>query len=842
MGDEVAGKPGGVEGKGTLPSPVYAAEVLQTRPVPMLPLVAGLAEHGDRPALLGPDGAVPYAVLAARVAAVAARLGTRRRLVLLAGAQDEAGLTAYLGALAAGCPVLLVPPGERSAAWVEAYDPDVVLTGGQLLERRAVTRHDLHPDLALLLTTSGSTGSPKLVRLSQDNLQANAEAVAEALGVRPDDRALTTVPVHHSYGLSVVHSHLLRGATVVPTSLSVADECLWALLEQTGATTLPGVPYTFDLLERVGFADRVLPSLRLLTCAGGRLAPDRVRHWAQVGRRRGFDLSVMYGQTEATARICVLPAALALEHPDAVGYAVPGTRVHVDAGEVVVEGPGVMLGYAEGPADLARGRSLDVLRTGDLGTLDEDGLLRITGRRQRTAKVLGLRIDLDHLEAALAGPALCVEDDGVLVAAVQGPGDDAALRRQVAAAAGLPVGAVRAAHVVGLPRLDCGKPDRCAVARLVPPSRRPLTDDLRTLYADVLDREDLTDDSTFVSAGGDSLSYVELSLRLEDVLGHLPPSWHTTPLRELRPAVRRHRGLETSVALRAIAIVLVVSFHSNALAVVGGAHLLVGVAGFNVARFALGPSPRRERLRQLGVSAARIGVPTVLLAAGVALVTGDYGLATVLQANVAFGPREFDPSWQLWFVEALLQLLAVVAVVVAGADRLERRWPFGLALAVVGVGLVTREVLPGGPDGIHTSPAVLWLFGLGWAAARAPDALRKGLVTLAVLATVPGSLGDGGRESVVVVGLLALIWLREMPCPRGLRRLAGVLASSSLYVYLTHWQVYPLFEVDHPWLGVLASLAVGVATWQLVERTVSATAGWGRRRLRRPSAGSARRP
>jgi len=365
------------------------------------------------------------------------------------------------------------------------------------------------------------------------------------------------------------------------------------------------------------------------------------------------------------------------------------------------------------------------------------------------------------------------------------------------------------------------------------------------MYADVLGRDDLTADSTFVSAGGDSLSYVEVSLRLEDVLGHLPPSWHTTPLRELQPASRRHRRLETSVALRALAILLVVCFHSNALPVVGGAHLLVGVAGFNVARFGLGQSTRRRRLRQLGASAARIAVPTVLIAAGVAVVTGDYGPAAVLQANVVFGPQAFTPSWQLWFVEALLQLLAVVAVVVAAADRLERRWPFAVAMAVVGVGLLSREVLPGGPDGIHTAPAVLWLFGLGWAAARAPDALRKGAVTLALLATVPGSLSDGVREAVVVVGLLALVWLREVPCPRVLRHVAGVLAASSLYVYLTHWQVYPHLEVDHPWLGVLASLAVGVVTWQLVERGVAASAGCLQRRLqpqRRPTAGSARRP
>ncbi len=837
----------------------YAAVVPQTTPR-SVPLVAGLAAHGVRPALLGGHEVVSYAALAQDVGRVAARLGERRRLVLLAGAQDRAGLTAYLGAVAAGCPVLLVPPGERAQRWVDAYDPDVVLTGGELVERRAVTGHDLHPDLALLLTTSGSTGSPKLVRLSHDNLQAGAEAVVGALGVRPDDRAVLSLPVHHSYGLSVVHSHLLAGAGLVPTGLSVADACFPDLLAQTRVTTLPTVPYGLELLGRTGFAERDLPALRSITCAGGRLAPDRVTYWAQVGRRRGWDLTVMYGQTEATARIAVLPPGQTLEHPDAAGYAVPGGRLRTAAdGEVLYEGPGVMLGYATCPADLGEGRTTGVLRTGDRGTVDADGLLRLTGRTARTAKVLGLRVDLDHVEQVLLTDglrALCVEDDGVLAAVVEGDrggrvDDERALRRQVAQAAGLPATAVRAARVSQLPRLGSGKPDLQAVAGLVQaPAPVSAPTDLRALYADVLGRDDLTDASTFVSAGGDSLSYVELSLRIEDALGHLPPQWHVTPVGALeqRALPRRRRTLETSVALRAIAIVLVVGFHSNAFYIVGGAHLLVGVAGHNLARFGLAASSRAERLRHVGRSALRIAVPTVLWAGAVALVTGDYGLATVLQLNAVLGPVEFDPSWQLWFVEALLQLLGLTALLVAVPvlDRAERRWPFLAALTVVGAGLLSRELLPGGPDGIHTASAVLWLLGLGWAAARADTVRRRAVVSALVLLTVPGTLSDGIRELVVVTGLLTLVWCTSLVCPGPLRRLAGVLASSSLYIYLTHWQVYPHLEVDHPWLGVLASLLVGVAAWQVAERAAHAlrthrpTAPG--RRPRPPSAGTATRP
>ncbi len=799
--------------------------LLPLTPTRVVPFVSALASHGERPALVTDDGVVAYAVLAEQVAAFAQRLGQARRLVLIEGGNDPAALVSYLGALAAGCPVLLVPPGERAGAWIEGYDPDVVVTAGELVERRALSAHDLHPDLALLLTTSGSTGSAKLVRLSHDNLQANAEAVADAVGVRPDDRALTTLPLHYSYGLSVVHSHLLRGAALVLTGLSVVDLCFWELAATAGATSFAGVPYTFDLLDRVGFSERDLPSLRYVSCAGGRLAPDRVRHWAQVGRRRGWDLVVMYGQTEATARIAVLPAALALEHPDAVGRPVPGTAVRVEEGEVVVTGPGVMLGYAEDPADLALGRTVETLHTGDLGTIGPDGLLRLTGRRRRIAKVLGLRVDLAHVEAVLGREgtvACCAELDGALLVAADGNGDDRELGRRAAQVAGLPARAVRAAHLGELPRLASGKPDAGRAIALVPAVRpTALTGDLLVLYADVLDRDDLTDADSFVSAGGDSLSYVELSLRLEDVLGQLPPGWHLTSIGDLRPAVwRRRPRLETSVALRAVAIVLVVAFHSNALSIVGGAHLLIGVAGFNLARFGLSLPSRAERLRHLRASAARIAVPTVLWAGAVAVVTGSYGLTTVLQANSVLGPRAWGPAWQLWFVEALLQLLILVALLVAvpALDRAERRRPFGAAAVLVAAGLLLRDVPGvGGPDGIHTSAAVLWLFALGWAAARSTDRWRRLLVSAALLAGLPGFFDDAQRATVVAAGLLALVWLPALRCPTMLRRLAGVLASSSLWIYLTQWQVYPRFEDDRPWLGVLASLVVGIAACRLVQ-------------------------
>ncbi|MGB2572519.1 AMP-binding protein [Micromonospora citrea] len=811
-----------------------------------VPFVRDLARHGDRPAVVTDGGVLSYAELAARVAQTARRLGTRRRLVLVTGANTVDALVAYLGALHGGHPVLLVPgDGPAAGTLTEAYDPDVVIGtadgGWTLRERRPGTTHDLHPDLALLLSTSGSTGSPKLVRLSHDNLQANAEAIADYLGIRDTDRAMTSLPLHYCYGLSVVHSHLARGAALVLTDRSVADACFWDLFRQARATTFAGVPYTFDLLDRVGFAGLELPHLRYVTVAGGRLAPEKVVRYAELGRRGGWDLFVMYGQTEATARMAYLPPDLAVSRPEAIGVPVPGGEFRLapmadqpdDVGELVYAGPNVMLGYAERPADLGSGRTVDELHTGDLARRGPDGLYEIVGRRSRFAKILGLRVDPQQVEALLAAhdvDAACLGADDELLVATAGDADPQRVRRLVADEVGLPSRAVRVLPVAALPRLGTGKVDYPALRALAatpppPPAAAPTGDDLCRLYAEVLDRTDVTPEHSFVDLGGDSLSYVEMSVRLEQVLGQLPPNWHTVPIGALpapragRP--RRRRALETSVALRAIAIVLIVGSHIPLFTLTGGAHLLLGVAGFNFARFQLTDAGRTDRLRQVRAGLARIVLPTMAWIAAMLVVTDQYRLSTLFLAHSLVGPDDGPTEWHFWFIEALVYILIGVAALLAvpRIDRLERRHPFALPMALAGVGLLSRyDVF--GLDARYDLPTALvafWLFALGWAAARADGVRQRLLVTAAAAATVPGFFGQPGREALIVAGFALLIWLPTVPSLGPVSRVASVLAGSSLYIYLTHWQVYPHLR-DLPLVALAASLALGIGYAALVNR------------------------
>ncbi|HEX2772355.1 MAG TPA: AMP-binding protein, partial [Micromonosporaceae bacterium] len=736
---------------------------------------------------------------------------------------------------------------------VGAYDPDVVLRheGDRWLadQRRPGTGHDLHPDLALLLSTSGSTGSPKVVRLSYDNLQSNAESIAEYLGIRSTDRAATTLPMHYCYGLSVINSHLLRGAGLILTDLSVADACFWDLFRRHRGTTFAGVPYTFDLLDRVGFATMRLPHLRYVTQAGGRLAPDRVARYAALGRRNGWDLFVMYGQTEATARMAYLPPDLAEVHPQSIGVPIPGGSFRLlptaewpepDTGELVYSGPNVMMGYAQNPADLSQGRTVDALHTGDIARRGPNGLYELVGRSTRFAKVLGLRIDLQRVEAMLETHgvrSVCLEGDGELVVAVPGSGDADVIRKLVVRTCALPARAVRVCFLADLPRLPSGKPDYVAVRELtrpvpvdVPPPPTAHPDQLCQLYAEILDRSDVTPDSSFVSLGGDSLSYVEMSIRLEQALGHLPANWHTLPIRELRPprraGTRWRRTLETSVAIRAIGIVLIVGSHIPLFMVKGGAHVLLGVAGFNFARFHLTDASRLERVRHGWRSVGRVVVPSVVWIALALLVTDDYRLTNVFLLNSVFGPPDGRSEWHFWFIEALVYILvAVVALLtLPGLDRAERRFPFAFPVALAAIGLISRYDLLGWDTRYDLPSAVVafWLFALGWAAAKAKDVRQRLLVTGAILATVPGFFGEPEREAVIVAGLSLLVWVRNLPSVAAVNRVAGVLAASSLYIYLTHWQVFPRIGGDSPALALAASLVVGVCYWMLSTRI----SGW----------------
>ncbi|WP_430645909.1 AMP-binding protein [Agromyces sp. GXS1127] len=912
--------------------------MLLTRTEPTLDLLGG---DPGAPALVTPTAQVDYAELRDRIDDRRTALGAGRRLVFLSGSNTVESIVTYLAALAAGHPVLLLPAGVEGAALealVDRYVPDVVARadrgGFGLSGTTDGAPREFHPELALLASTSGSTGSPKLVRLSRTNVTANARSIADYLGLTPDDRAATTLPLGYCYGLSVVNSHLAAGASLLLSDRSVVELAFWSEFAALGATSFAGVPYTYELLEGTDFAERDLPDLRYVTQAGGRLAPERVRALARLGRRRGFDVYVMYGQTEATARMAYLPPALAETAAGAIGVPIPGGSFRIDEsaagaslgeGELVYSGPNVMMGYAESPADLSRGAELAELRTGDLARRRDDGLIEITGRISRFAKSFGLRLDLDRIERLLADDgveARTVAVDERLAVFVRHDRFAGHARDAVARHTGLPAHAFDVHALAEFPRTANGKPDHAAlrahaallratdaaaprpqtaVADASSSTAPPLADgstpaaaatvDLRDLYAELLGRPDATEDDSFASLDGDSLNYVELALRLEERIGALPADWPSRSIRSLGGAVpqpepagadtepdaatagattpttariaraaasprrRRIAWLETSVVLRAAAIALIVATHADVVQLKGGAHLLLAVAGFNLARFRFAGSAgrladerpeRRRRVRGLLRSAALIAVPAVLWIGGVALVARTYDPATVLLSNqLVPGATAWSEQWQFWFLEALVWSIVGLAALFAvpGVTRLERRYPYAFALVVLGVALAFRYAVTGGitPSSPlrYALPAIAWFIALGWLVARSTTPPRRLVASAIALATVPGFFGDPVREVVVLVGLGLLIWVTSLPVPAVLAGAVGTVASGSMFVYLTHWQVYPPIEEWSPPLAIVASFAVGLTAWWAWGRATGWLGAARRRRIAGRTAGRA---
>ncbi|WP_446222751.1 AMP-binding protein [Nocardia sp. IBHARD005] len=813
-------------------------------------IVAHLRGFDDRVAVLhhpGPGSAeaiapVTYAQLGDRVAEFSAGLGPVRRLVALTAGNDLDSLVAYLGALDAGCVVLLT--GELTGELAATYDPDVIIDRGRVVTDRAQSAHRLHPELALLLSTSGSTGSPKLVRLSAHNLTANAESIAEYLGIGPHDRAATTLPLFYCYGLSVVHSHLLRGASLLLTERSVLEPEFWDEFRAHRATSFAAVPYTVDLLDRIGFAQMSLPDLRYVTQAGGRLEPARVRAYAELGAAAGWRFFVMYGQTEATARMAYLPPESATEHPDCIGIPIPGghfTLTPVDEGaaeELVYHGPNVMLGYAHSPADLTLGRTVDALRTGDLARRTADGLFQVVGRRSRFAKLFGLRIDLGRVESELATAgfvAACTDDGTRLIAAILPRSSSSATShrmhveeaaRRIAEISGLPVTAISVIVLDALPRLATGKIDYPAVRALATTSPSP-GDDVGVIYADALGLpiESISPAHSFADLGGNSLSYVAVAARLERVLGTLPTDWPQRSIADLRRSPRTRarfgRALDSSTALRAIGIVLILGSHIQLFELWGAAHVLLAVAGYNFARFAVSSAPRARRLQLTGRAVAMIAVPAALwVLITMAWQPGYYGWQNVLLLNKILGPRN-DTAGHLWFLEVLVYCTVACALLIRipRIDRWERRAPFWFALGLLGLTLILRWHSFGlYPErDIALSPLAFWYFVLGWAGAKATAVWQRLIVSAVLLAGVPGYFGVTERERLVMAGIAILIWLPALRVPAVVAVVAVAVADSSLFAYLLHWQVYPVFG-DQRLLALAACLAAGAAATEMADR------------------------
>ena len=387
--------------------------------------VAVITESGER---------IPYSALAEYCSALVHHI-PYRCLVFNLCKNELGSLVGYAAFLNANIVPLMLKADLDEGLLLElikVYKPDYLNVPSDIAEKFADCKavyenlgytllkapfdsvYPLHDDLALLLTTSGSTGSPKLVRQSYKNIESNTKSIVEYLSLDESERAITTLPMNYTYGLSIINTHLSVGASIVVTNKALMQKEFWLQLKEYEATSFGGVPYTYEMLNRLRFERMDLPVLRCITQAGGKLSPALHEKFAKWSIEKKKKFVVMYGQTEATARMSYLPAEKSLEKNGSIGVAIPGGKFSLIgdngfeitapeiAGELVYHGDNVTMGYAECGEDLIKDDERNGrLETGDIAKFDKDGFFYIVGRKKRFLKIFGNRVNLDETERLL---------------------------------------------------------------------------------------------------------------------------------------------------------------------------------------------------------------------------------------------------------------------------------------------------------------------------------------------------------------------------------------------------------------------------------------------------------
>ena len=368
-------------------------------------------------------------------AAQAGRLMPGRSLLFLLVENNVGGIVWTIGNISAGNVPLILNAHLDEGLYQSLYDlyrppyicvPEgmsdkypyetVVTCYGYTLMKTGCEACPMNDELSHLLPTSGSTGSPKLVRHKYENIEAAALNISTFFELKAQDRPLMVLPLYYTMGLSMVFSHFYVGATVLITNLSMTDRDFWRFMKEERASSFTGVPYSFEILNLMRIYRMDLPDLKLLTQGGGRMPRELNLKFAEWCRDTGRQWIATYGQSECTARMAWLPPKWAIEKVGSIGMAVPNgelSLIDMDGnpittpyteGEMCYRGKNVTLGYARKREDLLLGDERNgFIRTGDLAYFDEDGCYYIAGRMGRFLKLFGMRVGLDECERIVKG-------------------------------------------------------------------------------------------------------------------------------------------------------------------------------------------------------------------------------------------------------------------------------------------------------------------------------------------------------------------------------------------------------------------------------------------------------
>lgn len=792
-----------------------------------------------------------------------------QQLVLLTANNSLESIVCYLACLRSDIPVILTSDDKPEILENinRLFNPTIIYMrkdGGFVMQYcpNLTNSHETFPvNLSVLLSTSGSTGNAKLVKLSTANINANAKSITEYLQLDASERAITSLPMYYSYGLSVINSHLSIGASLVLTDCSTIEDQFWQLFVDNNCTSFAGVPYTYELLKRCNFENRSLPSLSYLTQAGGKLPRELVVHYASLAKSRGWRFYVMYGQTEATARMSYLPPDKVLSHLDSIGIAIPqGNFDLIDekgkliseanqSGELIYRGPNVMLGYASNKEDLFDGTILTELRTGDIAQRDEQGLYYISGRKSRFLKIFGNRVGLDDLESSLRSlgfVTICGGTDKHLVVLTLDVGKSSEIEAILSSKFKLTSHYSSVTEVKDFPLLPSGKIDYQKLTKIsedkalaweVNKTTKPKqiwesfnlskksknNISVLDIFRKVFVGKEVTLESTFKSLGGDSLNYVQIMILLEKKVGTLPDNFQEFSVKqidELHTSTNNHiNSIETNIVLRAIAISTVLINHTNAINpiyIAGGASFLLMLAGFSFARFQAEMLLSGKVWRTIWAYLKRIVIPYMAICIIFILLqkikfkqSPDYDL--LLMLSNLYRPQ-VNAVFHLWFLQVLTQCLIILGLVFSIKKLREyfRDNLWEVSIAILSIFSIFCFAINFYWDTKYLAFRVphiyMPLLLVGWCTYFSKTNTQKLIIfcysLLLLSAMFKNEIWELSNYIWLVVGSTMLTFLPKIRVPSIIKPAITEIAAAAYYIYLMHYLVFHFIKqiTDSPQL------------------------------------------
>ena len=332
----------------------------------------------------------------------------------------------------------------------------------------------IHPDLSMLMTTSGTTGSPKLVRHKYGNIESNAKNVAKVFGWTEEEKGIIDLPMQYTMGLNVINSHLYAGATVLLIEANLMSPKYWSFVKEQKGSNFTGVPFSYEILNRLRFWKMDLPHLTTMAEGGGKLSDTLFQNFAENATEKGKRFFATFGTTETSARLAYLPPKDATTHIGSIGHSIPEGKLWLTdengqeiteadvEGELRYEGPNVTMGYGTCIEDLTKGDEFcGVYETGDLAKKDQDGCFYIVGRKKRFLKLLGLRVSLDQSEKIITEhfgiECACTGDDNQMRVFITQEDKVEEVKNLIAEKTGLMTRFFAVTAIERIPRFESGK-------------------------------------------------------------------------------------------------------------------------------------------------------------------------------------------------------------------------------------------------------------------------------------------------------------------------------------------------------------------------------------------------